>query len=146
MPDASPDNSTPSAVPTEKVIEELSALPKDEQRRVITAVTHIEAFSGPLPSPDAFERYNQVVPDAGNRILAMAEREQEIRQEAQRGAIANDRRKIDAATILGLGMLVVAGLATWFGQIWIALPIGLAGVITTLARLVLGRPPRSSRQ
>ena len=75
----------------------------------------------------------------------MAEGEQEIRQEAQRGAIANDRRKINAATTIGVGMLAVAALATWLGQVWIAIPIGLAGLITTLVRLILGRPPRSKQ-
>ena len=51
-------DATPAEVPAEKVIKELSALPKDEQLRVITAVAHFEQFSGPLPSPEAFERYN----------------------------------------------------------------------------------------
>lgn len=41
----------------------------------------IESFSGPLPPPQLFEAYNKAQPDAGDRILKMAEGEQKHRHE-----------------------------------------------------------------
>lgn len=32
-----------------------------------------ESFSGPLPHPDHFRKYNQIVPGSANRLLKMAE-------------------------------------------------------------------------
>lgn len=94
-------------------INELAALPEDEKRKEITAViSHTQIFSGPLPNPEAFAKYNEVLPDAADRILGMAEKEQGIRHEAQRGAIANDCRRINATTIVALSIVVVAGVAT----------------------------------
>ena len=57
-------------------IDEIAALPKDEKQKRLTAViSHTEIFSGPLPSPRAFAKYNEVLPDAADRILRMAEKE-----------------------------------------------------------------------
>lgn len=134
-------------------VDELAALPEDEKRKEITATVSI--FSGPLPTPEAFARYNEVQPDAADRILGMAEKEQEIRHEAQRraveaqrgvveaqrGAIANDRRRIVAATIIALAVVAVAGMATWLGQASIAIPLGLAGLLGTVFRRLMARRP-----
>ena len=43
-----------------------------------------EQFSGPLPPPDVLEKYNQVAPEAANRIIAMAEQETGHRRDMER--------------------------------------------------------------
>ena len=100
----------------------------------VIAVRKIESYRGPLPTPADFEKYNRVVPGAGNRILRMAEREQKMRDKGQTQILANDTKRINGATYLGIGMLVVAGIAAWQGSALIALPMGLAGFISTLLR------------
>ena len=76
----------------------------------------------------------------------MAEREQEIRREGQTGAISNDRRRINSSMTLGLAIVAVAGLATWLGQPYIAVPLGVVGFATALlrfiARLIRTQNPR----
>lgn len=56
-------------------MELLLALPEDKRQqlveRTLLSVQHIE-FSGPLPTPAAFEHYNGTLPDAANRIMQMA--------------------------------------------------------------------------
>lgn len=95
------------------------------------------SFSGPLPPSAEFERYNQVIPGAGDRILKMAEKEQQLREAGQKGAIRNDAKRISGAVILGLTLIAVSGLATWLGNPIIALPLGLAGILTAFTRQVL---------
>ena len=120
------------------LVEFVSRLP-DERRQdlfeVLSVNTRIEkTFSGPLPAPDDFEHYNKVLPDAAHRIVAMAEEEQRIRADSQAKMLANDRRRINGATGIGLALIGVAGLATWLGQPMIALPLGLVGTLTALVR------------
>ena len=50
-----------------------------------------QRYSGQLPPPDMFERYNRGVPDAAERILVLAE-------ERQRADIAGDAEIIGAHT------------------------------------------------
>ena len=56
-----------------------------EEREAIKDIVTIEvrrqmvSYEGPLPPSAEFGRYNEILPGAAERILAMAEREQEAR-------------------------------------------------------------------
>jgi len=80
------------------------------------------------PPPEAFTGYREVLPEAPDRILRMAEKEQDIRQEAICGAIRNDRSRIDRSNIVSLAIVAVAGLTLFSEHSWAAIPLGLAGV------------------
>lgn len=49
-----------------------------------TQITAVSQYSGPLPRPEDLIRYNDAVPGAAERILAMAEREMNHRHESER--------------------------------------------------------------
>ena len=123
-----------------RVLELASKLPDEEKIglvHVLVEQSRIETtFSGPLPLPEHFEKYNEVWPGAADHILAMPEREQKIRADGQAGMLANDRRKINGSTLTGLSMIAVAGLATWLDNWPIALPLGLGGTVVALVRYV----------
>ena len=99
----------------------------------------LSAFTGPLPPPEDFKKYEENLPGATNRILSMAEKEQQIRSAGQAGMIANDSRRINYAMFLGIFLLIIAGIATWNGNAVIAVPLGLAGVISTIIRYIFSR-------
>ena len=118
----------------------VASLPEERKLELIQIleVSRVETtFSGPLPSPENFKKYNEVLPDAAERIMSMAEREQQIRADGQAGILANDRKRIGGGMLMGMSLIAVAALATWLGYALIALPIGLAGVLTALVRQVL---------
>lgn len=115
-----------SKLPDEKKIELVHVLEKSQIKTT---------FSGPLPPPDDFRKYNEVLPGTADRIVAMAEREQTIRADGQAGAIANDRRKINVSASTGLAMIAVAGLATWLDN-WPIAALGLGGTVVALVRHV----------
>jgi len=50
------------------------------------------SYEGPLPPSAEFGRYNEILPGAAERILAMAEREQEARLAAQKAVIDKEYR------------------------------------------------------
>lgn len=124
-----------------EMVELINHLP-DAQREQVTEglmrTLRIErTFIGPLPPPEDFAKYEQVMPGTADRILAMAEKEQQIRADGQDKILANDKRRINGAALLGIALIVVAGIATWQGYIGIALPLGLSGVISALLRQLL---------
>lgn len=129
------------ASPEKDLVKLVSNL-SDEKRLELINVLQVSrvqtTFSGPLPPPDDFKKYNEVLPNAADRILSMAENEQKIRSDGQTKMLANDRKRINGSIAIGASMIAVAGLATWLGYAHIALPLGLAGVVHSLIRLVLG--------
>ncbi len=139
-PEASvePTNGPGSSELAEAIVAAVATRLSDEQKsQLVQALSISRSFSGPLPPPEDFERYNQVAPDAANRILTMAEKEQQIRADGQAGAIRNDGRRINGAIAMGIALIGVAGLATWLNSPLIALPLGLVGMVTVLIRQLL---------
>jgi len=53
-----------------------SSTQNDEDFQIIQQLRH---FSGPLPSPDILINYDRVIPGAANRIIEMAEKNQDSR-------------------------------------------------------------------
>jgi uncharacterized membrane protein len=49
---------------------------QDERVQIIQQLSH---FSGPLPSPENLLNYDRIIPGTANRIIEMAEKNQEQR-------------------------------------------------------------------
>ncbi len=92
----------------------------DSQAPAIQRQLHAEitaaAFSGPLPHPEILAGYDQVVPGAAKRIIAMAEVQSRHRQDLERSIIQGDIRR------------------SWYG-LWTGFAIGMTGI---LGSVVLG--------
>jgi uncharacterized membrane protein len=50
------------------------------QQKTVIATRKQEIFRGPLPSPDILEKYEKILPGISERIVAMAEKEQAMRE------------------------------------------------------------------
>ncbi|MDP1633348.1 MAG: DUF2335 domain-containing protein [Gallionellaceae bacterium] len=53
-------------------------------------VSHQKVHHGPLPAPEDLQRYDELLPGAAERIIAMAEMEQRHRHEQEKKAIASE--------------------------------------------------------
>lgn len=147
----------------EKVSEEANAevLDSREPPQGNSAISQrIEAsfqFTGPLPPPAVLEQYNSILPDAADRIVSMAEKEQEHRHRMQEKLIdaqifdekqqRNERR---LGQIFGLSIGVVSILAGSVTAV-LASPIaggfiGSAGVVGLVSVFVLGRREQQDTQ
>ncbi len=93
---------------------------KDGTRAV---VVHQE-YRGLLPHPDELRAYNEIVPDAAERILAMAEQQAAHRRSLEATAImeqlAQSRRGQVYAFITSMTALAVGGVLGYFGHDWLA--------------------------
>ncbi len=116
----------PSPLPTESA-REGTIVPEREQGRVIE--THsIQAHYGPLPTPEDFARYDAVLPGAAERILRMAEAEQQKRNDF----VENDMNQFHIAQKRGqwiwlvviLAALGVIAFGLYYDQGWPAIGLG----------------------
>ncbi len=78
--------------------------------RRIVAAGHF--FSGPIPSPAMLKRYNDILPNAADRILAMAEQQQNHRIHIEKTVIESDAKRADifCASVSFWPLHSVAGL------------------------------------
>lgn len=101
----------------------------------VTRVTQAVQFSGPLPPPELLERYNEVIPNGAERIMAMAERQSAHREslEAQviAGNIANQARGSLYAFILCLVALLGGFALIMMGKN----AYGLVSIVTSVTAL-----------
>ena len=118
------------------------------ERQTVQRVEHrsemIAAYRGPIPPPEILEGFERVVPGAGERILAMAEREQ-----ANKHARQADASQLDAQTLtFSYGLMtrsqwmgfVILLLTLYFGSSLLYLGhdvTGLATVFTSLTAIVI---------
>lgn len=99
------------------------------------------SFSGPLPPPALFARYDEVLPGSAERILAMTEREQQHRHGFERTALIGELLYGSAGLVLGAFSLlaIIAGVA-WCAHIGatgaaVALAgLGAVGIVTAFIR------------
>ena len=65
---------------------------REEIARLLSlTVTSVSIRSGPLPPAEEMEAYNRLIPDGGNRVLTMAEKQLDHRIEIEK--IANETEK-----------------------------------------------------
>ena len=92
--------------------------PNNQSSQQLTTVR--EEFSGPIPPPAVLERYNQIVPGAAERILAMAEKQSAHRMELEK-------------------IVITSGAASSVRGQWFGLFVALFGLLVTLILGLLGR-------
>ena len=96
----------------------------------------VEAYSGPLPSPDMLTQYNAAFGECAERIVAMAEKQAAHRQEIEKIFITAAVKHETRAQIIGC---IIALSAIIGGTIVISMDkdaVGLTAIISALAALV----------
>ena len=119
LPDAKPQIEDPD------VLDELkkSNLP-EETKSFLIERERLTTFSGPLPDPDSFAKYESILPGSAERILKMAENEQNTRHELNFYQAKMESRDGFAGIIVAAG-LGIAGLVA--GVLVAVLVPGVAG-------------------
>jgi hypothetical protein len=99
----------------DKVI--LSAVPENKKKEVEEALMVIrgEMYSGPIPPPEALARYEEIQPGAADRIIKMAEKQQEHRMSLETKAIGGQIDQSKRGQIFGfIAILLCIGVAVFF--------------------------------
>jgi len=122
----------------------------EDSRQVVTQEMLVQQRSGPLPDAAELQNYEQVLPGAAERIVAMAEAQAEHRRAIEaKGAdpafadMAADRREARYGQwfglIIGLTTVICGSVTAVLGAEVAGGVIGTTGVAGLVAVFVLGR-------
>ena len=95
----------------------LEAVPDNKKEEVKEALMIIksETYSGPIPPPRALAEYEQIQPGAADRILKMAEKQQEHRMQLEKKAIYGQVEQGNRGQIFGfIIVFVCVAVAVFF--------------------------------
>ena len=92
--------------------ERIQHLPNEETREIVQTVIQARLFSGPIPPPEMLIEYASVSPEFPDRIIAMAESQQQHRQSMESGALNAatniEKKGQNYAFIISLSMIAAA--------------------------------------
>lgn len=116
---------------------------QEPQREINTQIT-ATGFIGPLPPPEILRGYEEALPGTAERIIRMAEKEQDARLEAQSktidSEISDGRKGVIFAFTLGIGALAVAALVVatvpQIGGAIASAVIGMGGMTSIIGTLI----------
>lgn len=115
--------------------QELSrALIKDEDKNAIATMIRqeVQQYSGPLPHPDMMRGYEELLPGSADRILTMAEKEEDHRHEMEKNFLEMEFR--DSL----LGILFAFILSAGFLLSGVLIIFLVEGVAATVAGTIFG--------
>ena len=103
--------------------------------------------SGPLPDPEEIAKYNQEIPNGAERIMAMAEKQQDHRIDIEKIAITEQltqsRRGQTFGLIIGLTAIIGGVICIMFGHEWSGGFIGGGGITGLVSVFVIGKRRQS---
>lgn len=113
---------TPEAVDALQKLDKNEILQKldKETRAEVLSLISIErkTFSGPIPHPDLLRGYEDVKEGFAERIVSMAEKQQEHRMECEKRLIKSTTSQILRGQWMGLSVaMVFIGVAVWLGYL-----------------------------
>ncbi len=119
--------------------------PDTEPGNTITQVkAHFQQFSGPIPPPEMMRAYEDVLPGSADRILKMAEREQE-RQ------IDYDNRGLTLGFVAALVLIALSAYVVSMGFAWQSVGVVIGSIAGTAGTFIYSNhnqpspPPGTAR-
>lgn len=124
----------------------LDAVPENKKEEVKEALMIIrsEMYSGPIPPPEALARYEEIQPGAADRILKMAEKQQEHRMALETKAIGGQVDQSKRGQIFGFILVfvciaVAVFFAIYFGMTSFAVTFLCVTMVSVVGLFVTGK-------
>lgn len=136
------------------ILAELDKLLQNEspelRTHVLRVVRSVEtSYSGPLPKPDDFAKYESVQKGAADRILTMAEKQQEHRIECEKMIVSKNLRKDQQGQYIGALIALVCISASvalgLLGHDTLGGIIGGATLLGAIVVFVLNKEPQENK-
>lgn len=127
-------------------------LPQKQNQQVVRRVTQqiSASFSGPIPPPDILIKYNDAIPDGAERILEMAEKQNEHRMALETKVISADIVRANFGVGAGLIVAVLFGILSFLlirgGQEVAGIILGTGDLATLVGVFVYGTISRRSER
>lgn len=131
----------PTSPGSDDIIRTFEQLPDNEKAMVVSSILYEERYQGPLPAPRDLEQYERILPGAAERILRMAEKQQDYRIGMEIRSLKTASRQVArghwmafilSIILIGVAVaLIFAGHPTLGGVIFSTTVVGLAAVFIT---------------
>jgi len=122
---------------------EFRSIPEEKIRTLIQAIQVTQSYSGPLPPPEHFKGYEDALPGSADRILSMAEKNQQSRFGYNDDIIAADIKRSRNGQWMGFVLSILFIGAAILGMYWNApIPsavLGVGGFSQIISLFVVGR-------
>ena len=121
--------------------------PGERRDVVVTEERSVSSFYlGPLPPPHQLEEYDRVIPGSAERIISMAERQQQHRLEIEKALIYNDIGHAKLGVWAGLAVaflsISVGGFLIYCGHDWAGGSICTATLASLVGVFIYGTSSR----
>ena len=124
--------------------------PSKSSKQQQVSITQQQFYSGPVPDPEALAKYEQIQPGFAERLLSMAEKEQNERIATQNNIIntekelnhkelANVKRGQTFALIAVLSVVFLCGYVFYLGNAKEARDIGVIVIVALAGVFITGR-------
>lgn len=129
------DNKKQKEVVRPDVEKVLASIDPEKRNVIVSAMVEMrQTFSGPLPRPADFKAYKEVLSNAPERILLMAEKQQQHRIDSEERIIKADIRESIFGQVFAVLLVVLFLAAAVYlginGHDW------LAGIVATLSATI----------
>lgn len=123
-------------------------LKKEKKTEILKSISVTMMHSGPLPDPYTLNAYDEIIPNGADRIMKMAERQQEHRMGIEKKAIGRQSAQSLIGQIFGF-LIGVAGIGcgtflAYSGHSTVGSIIAGGTVVSLVSVFVIGK--RRSRQ
>lgn len=145
------DTEKQSAI-SEQACKVLESIPNEQRAILLREFACIEqrSFSGPLPPPEYLQGYENVLSGSAERILKMAEKEQEERLANNRQMVtivSNERRRGQMFGFLLSILLIISGFVLgYYGHDWLSGAVFTCALISVPVIFVLNKEPKNDKQ
>jgi len=102
----------------------------------VVGVEQISSFSGPLPPPEILKGYNNILPDAAERILVMAENQSIHRQDLEKTLVYGNVRHDFLGMIFGFIICILLILVGAFLAYTDKLVMAFASMLSGVAMII----------
>ncbi len=110
----------------------------------------MQSFSGPLPPPNVLAEYSKIIPNGAERIVAMAEKQQDHRQEMESRVVRGNSFDQRLGLILGfIVMMSAVGVGFWcvvHGKDTAGLTALLTAVTAPVVAFIYGRKKQAEER
>jgi len=121
-PDETPD--PPNAEVSSKRTSDIETVEQDGASIVVQEKQSL--FAGPLPHPSLYREYDEILPGAAERILRMAEKEQDSLHRDRRSGRRADSLRTSGAILVSLALVGGGVWVAWLGYPWGSIPFAVA--------------------
>ncbi len=96
-----------------KALSTVATTPENNSH-LLRKISTVQQYSGPLPPPEILTKYNEAVDNGAERIMVMAEKQQDHRMNLEKFVISQDSKKSLLGLWLGFFLVIICVFGGWY--------------------------------